>query len=101
MKRWAIFEEGKISIGVATVPGSFARTIADVLNKRATRFSFNTMSVCTGAFHLAQAGLLAGKPATTHHDFVDRLEKNYPDIKVVRGVRFVEGDRISTAGGLS
>ena len=60
-----------------------------------------TMSVCTGAFQLAKAGMLNGKSATTHHDFIDKLEKGFPDVKVVRGVRFVEGDRISTAGGLS
>ena len=60
-----------------------------------------TMSVCTGAFQLAKAGLLSGKAATTHHDFADNLAKMYPDIDVKRGVRFVEGDQISTAGGLS
>ena len=59
------------------------------------------MSVCTGAFHLAKAGLLSGKAATTHHQFLDRPEKEYPDIKVQRGVRFVEGEQISTAGGLT
>ena len=41
------------------------------------------------------------KPATTHHDFLDKLEKEYPDIQVKRGVRFVEGEKISTAGGLT
>ena len=60
-----------------------------------------TMSVCTGAFQLAKAGLLSGMSATTHHDFVDQLAKSYPDINVKRGLRFVEGDRISTAGGLT
>jgi transcriptional regulator GlxA family with amidase domain len=60
-----------------------------------------TMSVCTGAFQLAKAGLLDGKAATTHHDFLDQLEKKFPKVKVKRGVRFVEGERISTAGGLS
>jgi transcriptional regulator GlxA family with amidase domain len=61
-----------------------------------------TMSVCTGAFQLAKAGLLSGKPATTHHDFTDRLAKQYPDIDVKRGLRFVEASsRISTAGGLT
>jgi len=60
-----------------------------------------TMPVCTGAFQLAKAGLLAGKSATTHHEFLDRLEKDFPDVNVARGVRFVEGERISTAGGLS
>ncbi|MEY2486921.1 MAG: hypothetical protein QOH39_2569 [Verrucomicrobiota bacterium] len=60
-----------------------------------------TISVCTGAFHLARAGLLSGKPATTHHEFQDKLEKEFPDIQVKRGVRFVEGEKISTAGGLT
>ncbi len=60
-----------------------------------------TMSVCTGAFKLAKAGLLSGKAATTHHEFLDALQKDYPDIQVKRGVRFVEGERISTAGGLT
>jgi transcriptional regulator GlxA family with amidase domain len=60
-----------------------------------------TMSVCTGAFKLAKAGLLSGKAATTHHQFLDKLEKQYPDIEVKRGVRFVEGEKISTAGGLT
>jgi len=45
--------------------------------------------------------LLSGKTATTHHDFTDRLAKMFPDIEVKRGLRFVEGDRISTAGGLT
>jgi transcriptional regulator GlxA family with amidase domain len=61
-----------------------------------------TMSICTGAFQLARTGLLSGKAATTHHDFADKLQKDFPDIIVKRGVRFVESsDKISTAGGLS
>jgi transcriptional regulator GlxA family with amidase domain len=61
-----------------------------------------TMSVCTGAFQLGHAGLLSGKFATTHHDFLDRFASTFPDVKVKRGLRFVEADnRISTAGGLS
>ncbi|HEV3410668.1 MAG TPA: DJ-1/PfpI family protein [Chthoniobacterales bacterium] len=60
-----------------------------------------TMSVCTGAFHLARAGLLDGKVATTHHEFFDKLEQEHPKVQVKRGVRFVEGEKISTAGGLT
>jgi transcriptional regulator GlxA family with amidase domain len=61
-----------------------------------------TMSVCTGAFQLAKAGLLTGKPATTHHDFTDRLAASFPDVQVRRGLRFVESSpRLATAGGLS
>lgn len=59
------------------------------------------MSVCTGAFQLGKAGLLSGKSATTHHDFLDRFAKTFPDVSVKRGLRFVEEEKISTAGGLS
>lgn len=59
------------------------------------------MSVCTGAFQLGKAGLLSGKSATTHHDFFEKFEKAFPDVKLKRGLRFVEEEEISTAGGLS
>jgi transcriptional regulator GlxA family with amidase domain len=59
------------------------------------------MSVCTGAFQLGKAGLLSGKEATTHHDFLDSFAKAFPDVTVKRGLRFVEHEQISTAGGLS
>ena len=60
-----------------------------------------TMSVCTGAFVLANAGLLKGRPATTHHDFFDEFEKAFPEVTLRRGLRFVESGRIATAGGLT
>jgi transcriptional regulator GlxA family with amidase domain len=60
-----------------------------------------TMSVCTGAFQLARAGLLKGIPATTHHDFFDSFAKEFPDIELRRGLRFVDSGRVATAGGLT
>ena len=59
------------------------------------------MSVCTGAFLLAQTGLIDGKSATTHHDFFDRFVKRFPNIELKRGLRFVEGPKFSSAGGLT
>jgi transcriptional regulator GlxA family with amidase domain len=59
------------------------------------------MSVCTGAFVLAQTGLLDGKTATTHHRFYDDFEAKFPKIRLVRGQRFVEHERVATAGGLT
>jgi transcriptional regulator GlxA family with amidase domain len=60
------------------------------------------MSVCTGAFKLGYAGLLAGKPATTHHNSYDRFASEFPDVRLERGRRFVQSDPvIFTAGGLS
>lgn len=60
-----------------------------------------TMSVCTGAFQLGRAGLLNGLEATTHHEFFDQFAKAFPDVKLKRGLRFVENQKISTAGGLT
>jgi len=60
-----------------------------------------TMSVCTGAFVLAQTGLLSGKSATTHHGGYRSLAVDFPDIHVKRGARFVEDGNLATAGGLS
>jgi transcriptional regulator GlxA family with amidase domain len=60
------------------------------------------MSVCTGAFVLARAGLLAGKRATTHHDFHDRFAERFPDVTLERHARFVESaPNLATAGGLT
>jgi transcriptional regulator GlxA family with amidase domain len=59
------------------------------------------MSVCTGAFKLAKAGLFDGKSATTHHDFYDAFEKQFPKVRLVRGQRFVDEGRVVSAGGLT
>jgi putative intracellular protease/amidase/YHS domain-containing protein len=59
------------------------------------------MSVCTGAFVLAETGLLAGKSATTHHGALISFQAAYPDIHVKRGARFVEEGNLASSGGLS
>jgi transcriptional regulator GlxA family with amidase domain len=60
------------------------------------------LSVCTGVSHLAQAGLLDGKTAATHHEFVGTLGRRYPRVTFVAGRRYVVSDaRIVTAGGLT
>ncbi len=59
------------------------------------------MSVCSGARHLAKAGLLKGVKATTHFEDINTVTKQYPEVQWVRGVRFVEGPKISTGGGMT
>jgi transcriptional regulator GlxA family with amidase domain len=60
------------------------------------------LSICTGAFELAHAGLLNGKPATTHHDYADIFHQTFPAVQLVREVRFVQADAHTyTAGGLT
>ncbi len=60
-----------------------------------------TASVCTGAFLLAQAGLLAGKRATTHWEDMDDLQTMFPSVEVVRDKRWVRDGSTVTSGGIS
>jgi transcriptional regulator GlxA family with amidase domain len=56
-------------------------------------------SICTGAFVLAQAGLLDGRRATTHWAHAERLARRYPAVTVDPGVLYVdEGDVLTSAG---
>lgn len=86
---------------VIVVGAQSAPPEADEWLRQASKKADVTMSVCTGAFILARAGLLDGLYATTHHNSYDRFEKMYPKVKLVRGPRYVENREISTAGGLT
>lgn len=58
-----------------------------------------TASVCTGAFLLAEAGLLAGRRVTTHWEDVADLRRRWPALDVRDDVRWVdEGARVTSAG---
>ncbi|MEO3746253.1 DJ-1/PfpI family protein [Plantactinospora sp. B5E13] len=58
-------------------------------------------SVCSGAFALADAGLLAGRRCTTHHDLQERLARRHPSATVVRDVLYVEDQRVITSAGIA
>ena len=58
-------------------------------------------SVCTGAFLLAQAGLLDGRDATTHWEDLANLGAAYPALKVRGDRRWVDTGDIVTSGGIS
>lgn len=58
-------------------------------------------SVCTGAFLLAQAGLLDGKRATTHWRSLDRFAAEFHRVEVERNCKFVDAGNVITAAGIS
>ena len=58
-------------------------------------------SVCTGAFALAESGILNGRRATTHWDFCQRLMLDYPDVKVEPNQIFIQEGNIFTSGGIT
>ncbi|MFG2574596.1 GlxA family transcriptional regulator [Streptomyces sp. NPDC048481] len=56
-------------------------------------------SICTGVYVLAAAGLLDGRPATTHWADADRLQRLFPRIDVDPDVLFIDdGDVLTSAG---
>jgi transcriptional regulator GlxA family with amidase domain len=57
------------------------------------------LSVCSGAFALAQAGILDGRRATTHWMHTDRLAAEFPSTEVDPDVLFVEDRRVVTSAG--
>jgi transcriptional regulator GlxA family with amidase domain len=59
------------------------------------------VSICTGAFLLAEAGLLDGLRATTHWAYCDRLAADYPKIDVEPDRIFLRENSISTSGGIT
>jgi transcriptional regulator GlxA family with amidase domain len=59
------------------------------------------VSVCTGAFLLAETGLLDGRRATTHWAYCSRLATEYPSVTVEPDRIFLRDGPISTSGGIT
>ena len=60
-----------------------------------------TVGLCTGAFVLAEAGLLAGRRATTHWAYADALQRRHPDVQVEPDRIFIADDPIWTSAGMT
>ncbi|MEV4804388.1 GlxA family transcriptional regulator [Nonomuraea sp. NPDC049421] len=78
------------------VPPDLITTIRS-LRPRARRL----VSICTGTFALAAAGVLAGRRATTHWRHARLLARAYPDVQVQPESLFVEDDGVFTSAGVS
>ncbi|MBD1558706.1 DJ-1/PfpI family protein [Vibrio sp. S9_S30] len=57
-------------------------------------------SVCNGVFLLAQANLLTDRRITAHKQYLDDLAQQFPNVKLVNGVRWVEDGEIITSAGM-
>ncbi|MDA8429239.1 MAG: helix-turn-helix domain-containing protein [Geobacteraceae bacterium] len=67
--------------------------------RKAYRRGALMVGLCLGSYVLAAAGLLDGRPATTHWKWADDLVRRYPEIQVKRDVLYVDdGDIITSAG---
>jgi transcriptional regulator GlxA family with amidase domain len=57
------------------------------------------VSLCTGAFVLAAAGLLDDRRATTHWMYADRFARRYPRVRLDAGVLYIADGRVLTSAG--
>jgi transcriptional regulator GlxA family with amidase domain len=78
--------------------GSVDERFLDVLRAAHERGAW-ILSVCSGAFVLAEAGILDGRRATTHWMHADRLAAEFPQVTVDPDVLFVEDNRVITSAG--
>jgi transcriptional regulator GlxA family with amidase domain len=69
--------------------------------RRANARGARLVSICTGAFALAQAGLLDGRPATTHWEYTAELSRDHPAVLVRPDVLYVDDGDILTSAGVS
>lgn len=74
----------------------FVRAVGDL-----ARCSTRVASVCTGAFALAEAGLLDGRAATTHWRHAAALARRHPGVDVRVDELFVKDGRVLTSAGIS
>jgi AraC family transcriptional activator FtrA len=89
---------GTVIVLPTVSPGPFPAEMLDALRRAHARGS-RIVSLCTGAFALAAAGLLDGRRATTHWAECDTLARRHPRVSVDPGVLFVdEGDILTSAG---
>jgi len=69
--------------------------------RRTAASADHVLSVCNGAFILAEAGLLDGGTATTFYGLLDEFERTYPQVRLVRDQRYTDNGKVLTSAGLS
>jgi transcriptional regulator GlxA family with amidase domain len=69
--------------------------------RRADRRGARMISICTGAFVLAAAGILDGRRAATHWRHAADLQRRFPNVEVDPRVLYVDDDRVLTSAGVA
>lgn len=90
--------------GTIIVPGwrrPYTEVPAELIRKlrRAHADGARVLSVCSGVFVLAAAGLLDGLRATTHWAYADELREAYPDLALEPDALYVDEGRVLTSAG--
>ena len=86
--------------GYEDVDATVSAAVLDALRVARVR-GVRLVSICTGAFALAAAGLLDGRPATTHWRWTRELQARYPAVEVLPNRLFVDDGDILTSAGVT
>lgn len=87
---------------VVVLPPGEGTPVSDAVREAlhaAVRAGARVMSMCSGSFVLARAGLLDGRRSTTHWYHADAFRAEFPDIELVPDVLYVEDGPIATSAG--
>jgi transcriptional regulator GlxA family with amidase domain len=79
--------------------GVIDRELASALRGAAARSRM--VSICTGAFALAAAGLLDGRPATTHWIYTAHFQSLFPRVRLDPDVLFIDDGNVLTSAGVA
>lgn len=81
--------------------GSGSDALINWIKKQAEDNNKIIMSVCVGIYILAKTGLLSGRQATTHWKALEEVQDQYPDITMIKNVRFIQDGNFITTGGIT
>jgi transcriptional regulator GlxA family with amidase domain len=89
-----------VIVGGSAVPGALTPGVTKFL-QRAVQQSRRVAATCTGAFVLAEAGLLDGRRATTHWNAARKLQARFPNVKVEEDRIFIVDGPVWTSAGMT
>ncbi|WP_028974181.1 DJ-1/PfpI family protein [Spirochaeta cellobiosiphila] len=96
------------SVDILIIPGGYGAEEIEINNQvtldwiRTWKPKVRTLaSVCTGAFLLAEAGIITNHQVTTHWMDIPRLRKRYPLLDVKENIKFIDLGDTLTSGGIS
>ncbi len=87
-------------VGGASVPQSSTEAMTALL-QAASHTCRRIAAICSGAFVLAEAGLLDGRRATTHWAYARELQRQFPKVKVDEDKIFINDGPVWTSAGMS
>jgi transcriptional regulator GlxA family with amidase domain len=85
--------------GAMEIPSSTPELIASL--RRAAKRTRRVASICTGAFILAETGLLDGRRATTHWALAHELQRRHPEVRLDEDKIFVNDGAFWTSAGMT